>query len=92
MSGKKRGSPGADEEKNPLEGVELGDEDAQKLKAIQKQIERVDLLIGTYFAYQPLKGTNVHRQSVTVSSSFCLCTRGDVQWSRQFPSFGLSHS
>ncbi|KAF8845289.1 hypothetical protein BDN67DRAFT_961589 [Paxillus ammoniavirescens] len=45
MSGKKRASPGTDTEKNPLEGVELGDEDAQKLQDVQKQIERTELLL-----------------------------------------------
>ncbi|KAH7883795.1 hypothetical protein F5I97DRAFT_1895666 [Phlebopus sp. FC_14] len=45
MSGKKRASPGADVEKNPLEGVELSDEDAQKLQTVQKQIERTELLL-----------------------------------------------
>jgi len=45
MSGKKRASPGADTEKNPLESVELSDEDAQKLQDVQKQIERAELLL-----------------------------------------------
>ncbi|KAF9229534.1 hypothetical protein BS17DRAFT_743712 [Gyrodon lividus] len=45
MSGKKRASPGTDTEKNPLEGVELSDEDAQKLQDIQRQIERTELLL-----------------------------------------------
>ncbi|KIJ68631.1 hypothetical protein HYDPIDRAFT_125427 [Hydnomerulius pinastri MD-312] len=45
MSGKKRASPGTDTEINPLEGVELGDEEAQKLQDIQKQIERTELLL-----------------------------------------------
>ncbi|KAF9243912.1 hypothetical protein BU15DRAFT_86334 [Melanogaster broomeanus] len=45
MSGKKRASPGTDTEKNPLEGVELSDEDAQKLQQVQKQIERTELLL-----------------------------------------------
>lgn len=50
MSGKKRASPGADTGKNPLEGVELSDADAQKLQDIQKQIERAELLLGgSYF-------------------------------------------
>ncbi|KAI5991598.1 hypothetical protein EDD15DRAFT_2276340 [Pisolithus albus] len=54
MSGKKRASPGADEEKNPLEGVELSDEDAKRLQEIQKQIERVDLLIERHSQQQLL--------------------------------------
>ncbi|KAG1867828.1 hypothetical protein DFJ58DRAFT_714312 [Suillus subalutaceus] len=45
MSGKKRASPGADVEKNPLANVELNDEDAQKLQNIQKDIQRVELVI-----------------------------------------------
>lgn len=46
-AGKKRASPGATEEKNPL-AVELGDEDAKKLQAIQKDIARVELILGMY--------------------------------------------
>jgi template-activating factor I len=45
-AGKKRTSPGADVEKNPLQDVELGDEDAVKLQAIQKEIARVELVLG----------------------------------------------
>ncbi|KAF8559292.1 hypothetical protein OG21DRAFT_1403492 [Imleria badia] len=45
MAGKKRASPGADTEKDPLESVELSDEDAQKLQDVQKQIERAELLL-----------------------------------------------
>lgn len=45
MSGKKRASPGADVEKNPLANVELNNEDAQKLQDIQKDIQRVELVI-----------------------------------------------
>ncbi|KAG0709089.1 hypothetical protein DFH29DRAFT_890462 [Suillus ampliporus] len=45
MSGKKRASPGTDVEKNPLANVELNDEDAQKLQDIQKDIQRVELVI-----------------------------------------------
>lgn len=43
---KKRGSPGADVEKNPLAAVELGDEDARKLQEVQKDIARVELVLG----------------------------------------------
>ncbi|KAN0100805.1 hypothetical protein V8E55_000789 [Tylopilus felleus] len=45
MSGKKRASPGADTEKNPLENTELSDENAQKLQDIQKQFERAELIL-----------------------------------------------
>ena len=48
MSGKKRASPGTDTEKNPLESVELNDQDAQKLQDVQKQIERAELLLGAH--------------------------------------------
>lgn len=44
--GVKRGSPGADVEKNPLGSVELSDEDAQKLQDIQKAVARVELATG----------------------------------------------
>ncbi|KAH7929385.1 hypothetical protein BV22DRAFT_1029631 [Leucogyrophana mollusca] len=44
-AGKKRASPGADIEKNPLQNVELSDEDAQKLQNVQKDIQRAELLL-----------------------------------------------
>ncbi|KAG6866863.1 hypothetical protein C0991_008799 [Blastosporella zonata] len=43
--GTKRASPGADAEKNPLSEVELNDEDARKLQAIQRDIARVELIL-----------------------------------------------
>ena len=49
MPGIKRASPGADDEKNPLANVELKDEDAQKLQDIQKEIQRVELVVGEYY-------------------------------------------
>ncbi|KAJ8596512.1 hypothetical protein M405DRAFT_152033 [Rhizopogon salebrosus TDB-379] len=45
MPGIKRASPGADDEKNPLANVELKDEDAQNLQNIQKDIQRVELIV-----------------------------------------------
>jgi template-activating factor I len=36
--GTKRGSPGAEDEKNPLQDVELSDEDAKKLQGVQREI------------------------------------------------------
>ncbi|KIK71359.1 hypothetical protein GYMLUDRAFT_90335 [Collybiopsis luxurians FD-317 M1] len=46
MAGKKRASPGADDEKNPLsEGVELSEADAAKLTEIRKDISRAELLL-----------------------------------------------
>lgn len=44
--GTKRASPGADDEKNPLQSVELSDEDAKKLQAIQRDIARAELVLG----------------------------------------------
>ena len=46
MTGKKRASPGADVEKNPLQGVDLGEEDANKLQGIQREIARAELILG----------------------------------------------
>ena len=46
--GVKRASPGADVEKNPLGDVEVSDEEALKLQAIQKDIARVELALGTF--------------------------------------------
>ncbi|KAI0757286.1 hypothetical protein C8Q80DRAFT_1245737 [Daedaleopsis nitida] len=43
--GVKRGSPGADSEKNPLGDVDLSDQEAIKLQAIQKDIARVELAL-----------------------------------------------
>jgi template-activating factor I len=47
-SGKKRASPGADEEKNPFRDVELSNEAAAKLQGIQKEIARVLLVLGRW--------------------------------------------
>ncbi|KIM85488.1 hypothetical protein PILCRDRAFT_817515 [Piloderma croceum F 1598] len=44
VTGTKRGSPGADVEKSFM-NVDLSDEDAQKLQAIQKDIARIELLL-----------------------------------------------
>ncbi len=45
--GTKRASPGATEEKeNPLQGIELSDEDAQKLNDIQKATQRIEIWVG----------------------------------------------
>jgi len=43
--GTKRASPGADGEKNPLQNVELSDEDAAKLQSVQRNIARVELVL-----------------------------------------------
>ncbi|KAF9458361.1 hypothetical protein BDZ94DRAFT_1284904 [Collybia nuda] len=43
--GTKRASPGAEDEKNPLQNVELSDEDAKKLQAVQRDIARTELLL-----------------------------------------------
>jgi hypothetical protein len=45
-AGKKRASPGADVEKAPLQGAELGEEDAKKLDVIQREQGRAELIIG----------------------------------------------
>jgi len=42
-TGVKRASPGADEEKNPLAGVELSEEDAKVLQGAQRDLGRVEL-------------------------------------------------
>lgn len=47
VKGTKRGSPGAEEEKNIFEGVEIGDEEAKKLEAIQRETARIELAIGS---------------------------------------------
>jgi len=43
--GTKRGSPGAESEKDPLARVDLSDEDATKLSAIQRDLARVELIL-----------------------------------------------
>lgn len=48
-AGKKRASPGADVEKNPLSNVELSDADAQRLQVVQNDIARTELLLGGYY-------------------------------------------
>jgi hypothetical protein len=91
MSGKKRASPGADTEKNPLESVELSDEDAHKLQDVQKQIERAELLLGgSHFA----EGIETHCnlssfQSVVVIRPFALSTKNDAKLLKRYRSFGL---
>lgn len=51
MSGVKRATPGADDEKNPLANVEVSEADAKKLEAIQDQISRVDLLLRAFLTF-----------------------------------------
>lgn len=46
VKGTKRGSPGAEEEKDMFEGVEIGDEEAKTLEAIQRETARIELAIG----------------------------------------------
>ena len=46
----KRSSPGAEEQKSPLANVELGDEDAQKLREIQRDLARAEIVLGMLFA------------------------------------------
>ena len=44
--GTKRASPGAEEEKRPLSDVELSAEDAEKLEKVQRELARVELILG----------------------------------------------
>ena len=59
-TGTKRGSPGADVEKSFM-NVELSDEDAQKLQAVQKDLARVELLLGV---------SHFHLEAGTISQCF----------------------
>jgi len=43
--GTKRASPGAEDEKSPLQNVELSDEDAKKLQEIQRDLARAELVL-----------------------------------------------
>lgn len=45
MSGTKRSSPGATESKDPFGEIELGEEEAKKLDAINKKSARIDLML-----------------------------------------------
>ena len=45
--GRKRASPGADTEKNPLGEVELSDAQSEKLEKISDESSRVDIALGT---------------------------------------------
>jgi template-activating factor I len=47
--GTKRASPGAEDEKSPLQNVELSDEDAGKLQEIQRDLARAELVLGKAF-------------------------------------------
>lgn len=64
MSGKKRSSPGADEEKEPVQSVTLNDEDAQKLEGVQNRVRRVELLIDCY-SQEKLQPVYEQRREVT---------------------------
>ncbi len=44
--GTKRASPGAEEEKDPLQAVELDEENAKKLNEVQRDAQRVELYLG----------------------------------------------
>jgi template-activating factor I len=44
--GTKRASPGAEEEKSPLDNVELTEESANLLSDIQKDIQRTEIILG----------------------------------------------
>ena len=57
--GTKRGSPGAEDEKNPLQSVELSEEDAEKLQEVQREIARVELVLGVCFGWVARGGTDV---------------------------------
>jgi template-activating factor I len=48
VKGTKRGSPGAESEKSPLQNVELSDEDAKKLQQVQRDIARAELVLGQW--------------------------------------------
>ena len=56
--GTKRASPGAEDEKNPLQSVELSDEDAKKLTLIQRDLARAELVLG--------KGANLVSQCMRI--------------------------
>lgn len=45
--GKKRASPGADTEKNPLGDFELNEVQSEKLEKISEESSRVDIALGT---------------------------------------------
>jgi hypothetical protein len=47
--GTKRASPGAEDEKSPLQSAELSDEDAKKLEEIQRDLARAELVLGEAF-------------------------------------------
>ena len=74
--GVKRASPGADVEKNPLGDVEVSDEEALKLQAIQKDIARVELALGT----SVLRKSNHHPPPVP---PFASCVHFRSVWVRE---------
>lgn len=47
-SGTKRASPGADAGKSPIDNVELSEENAKKLQEIQRDLARVELVLGMW--------------------------------------------
>jgi hypothetical protein len=64
MAGKKRASPGAEVEKDPLAAAELTDEDSQRLMAIQKETARLEIAVGPC----PPQ-TSARRAALTVAQS-----------------------
>lgn len=51
--GTKRASPGAEDEKDPLQAVELDEENAKKLNENQRATQRVELYLGKCYARLP---------------------------------------
>ncbi|KAF8898431.1 hypothetical protein BD779DRAFT_1483917 [Infundibulicybe gibba] len=64
--GTKRASPGAEEEKNPLQNIELSDEDAKKLQSVQRDIAHAELVLERQ-AQMKLAGVYEKRRQVIKS-------------------------
>ena len=64
--GTKRASPGADEEKNPLQAVELGEEDAKKLNEVQRESQRIELFMGRFCPLCPRIWTYIRTRQPTL--------------------------
>lgn len=74
--GTKRASPGADDEKDPLQAVELDEENAQKLNDIQRETQRVELHVGKCGVLPRRSLVNIFangRHTFSQAARTCLC-------------------
>lgn len=70
VKGTKRGSPGAELEKSPLQNVELSDEDAKKLQQVQRDIARAELVLERHAQSKLVSVYEQRRKVIQTISNF----------------------